>query len=394
MDITRSQLEKIIKEELEEQGIELNEIEPVVPNWQIGAAIVGAIATVFSAACVAPVVAAAGAACVKMNKREFERIKRQLKAGDMESEEALAATIATALTPTLVDPKTRKPYPQIGPEKIQDKIKEEIARAVTAAQSAAPEGAELFNKFTFEQSKLSDAKNWAGLQPYTTIAIQALRDNGVRVESDTAVQSAISTGREYVRKTFGENVQEVKMRKGLRHYGTTAVATAAGAALGFFLGGLSGPATGLGAGVAAGSAARAGNEAYDKYLLKKIATESDILAAGLAVREQVEESEEPWDVDSWLESSLSKLTPKQRKSVIYEEAEFLLAGRKHGEEELANQIVDYLAKEGMLDNEERPQLPAEEIPQIGVQDEMPGEEERMVAESFGRMNQLAGVIKG
>ena len=48
----------------------------------------------------------------------------------------------------------------------------------------------------------------------------------------------------------------------------------------------------------------------------------------------------------------------------------------------------------MLDNEERPQLPAEEIPQIGVQDEMPGEEERMVAESFGRMNQLAGVIKG
>jgi hypothetical protein len=268
--------------------------------------------------------------------------------------------------------------------------------------------------FSYAEEELFDHMEQAGLTTAYAVYKDALIKNGVNVRARSAgelapqkmVPAAKKIATQVIKKAgVGAMVKEVKIRKSYRHAAAPVALAATGLPIGAFLGGAAGGGPtplggalawgGAAAGSAAGAAAGAGvNTLYDKYLLRKIATEKDLITIASLMRDETEETDEPWDIDTWLDEAISSLSPKQKKNIMYEEEEFVNAGQEHGEPEMASQIADYFAKEGMLDNEERPQLPAEEIPQIGVQDEMPGEEERMVAESFGRMNQLAGVIKG
>ena len=156
--------------------------------------------------------------------------------------------------------------------------------------------------------------------------------------------------------------------------GTTPATTSVGATVGAGMGG----AVGIGAGAL-----------YDKYLLSKVATESDLVHIGKLKKEESLLGEEPWDINLWLDEAIGSLSSSQKESIIYEEGELLEAGQKEEEEELASQIIDYLSKEGMLDTASEQSLPAEEVPQIGT--DMGIEDEHMIAESFRRMRRLAGL---
>ena len=118
---------------------------------------------------------------------------------------------------------------------------------------------------------------------------------------------------------------------------------------------------------------------------------------GKMKKEAAQEKKEEWDVDSvnsWLDGVIGELSPKQKKNIMYVEGELIAAGRKHGEKELANQIIKYLAKERMLDQGNVPDFPGMDLPQIEVGDDVePPEDLRMVAESK-RMLVIAGLIKG
>jgi len=182
-----------------------------------------------------------------------------------------------------------------------------------------------------------------------------------------------------------EEIEEAKIRQGFRHKHGHKIGGITGLAIGTLLGT---PGMALGA-IAGVGGTQQGNKLYDKYLLSKVATESDLVHIGKLKKEESLLGEEPWDINLWLDEAIGSLSSSQKESIIYEEGELLEAGQKEEEEELASQIIDYLSKEGMLDTASEQSLPAEEVPQIGT--DMGIEDERMIAESFRRMRRLAGL---
>jgi len=220
-----------------------------------------------------------------------------------------------------------------------------------------------------------------------------------------AISRAVDSAADKIQKVQQNDLKQLSETK-LRTPGqsarrASAVGTLVGGTVGIGIGALLGLATGVGttpattsvgATVGAGMGGAVGIGAgalYDKYLLSKVATESDLVHIGKLKKEESLLGEEPWDINLWLDEAIGSLSSSQKESIIYEEGELLEAGQKEEEEELASQIIDYLSKEGMLDTASEQSLPAEEVPQIGT--DMGIEDEHMIAESFRRMRRLAGL---
>ena len=304
------------------------------------------------------------------------------------TEKAIVMSIVEAISDSV--PTTDK-------EKYEQKAKATISKVVSSAiDRAKRNGVDLGNIY-FERARFRKAAKETGLNSILVIdIIEALEAAGASMDvskpSDVGPaidrQDVASLANKASKASLGTSAMgEVKVRDSVRHSLAPIAGGAIGVALGSFLP-IVGQAAGATLGLAAGSV---GNKMYDNYLLKKIATEDDIVAAAITSRDLSED--EAWSVTDWLDDSLRSLTDKQRESVVYEDAEFVESGRKYSEPEIASEISDHFSSLGMLDTEQRQFGPPKDEPaQIEMSDDL-YDDEAMVAESL-RFKKLAGILKG
>jgi uncharacterized protein YcfJ len=194
-----------------------------------------------------------------------------------------------------------------------------------AIQKCAVKGFDYY----YEEGELKKALEEKGVGSHTSIIIKALRDNNILVRK----QALMQRGMKMIGMASEAKIRQTTARKvGLPL--ATFIGGAIGGAAGGFVGNLPGAVTGAVAGGKLGQRAfDSVSSSYDKYLLRKVATEDDIVAAALSSRENSED----WNVEEWFSDSLSKLTDEQKSSVVYEKHMFLAAGEKYSDVEMAEE---------------------------------------------------------
>ena len=374
--MTKTQLKQIIKEE-----VELDEMARVADRpSDVAAASVGALIGLLGGPASPVTVIAGGVTAKALFRTIFKDLLRT--AAPKYSDETGEEDMLKALLAARVAYEKVKDTPEAQEEGVKWKGVAPVLDKVWV--DLEPQERKRV-KFDLQALEAAKRKLREEHQEYPEIVDEVYNEIKTYIQTHMGVDTALGAATVRATRAATQHFKEVKLRRGSAKIGG-AIGLGIGTLLGF---GVSSAATGP-AGAALGLA---GGAIYDKYLLSKMATEDDLVHIGNLKKEESIKNEVPWDVNSWLAETIGKLSPKQRKNIIYEEAELLKAGREQNEEELASQIIDYFAQEGMLDDEGAPQLPGMEVPQIDVDDEVPPEETRMVAESK-RMLVIAGLIKG
>ena len=373
MRITKEQLKRIIKEELamNEAEAKLHPLAGAIAGLAVAAA-----AVLSGPALPATALAGAGMATLIQN-HVGKRLSQVYADVDIGDEDALVKLLVNAVNLAAEAATAANKEESADPQKALEAVKankdkmNELIKAVakdvsdrsksvcrTAGKEASVLGIKCFT-FTYESDELQTALDQADLGKYLMAFETALKANGLKVSSGLGRKIGQAVGL----------AKEVKVKRSLRHKAGIPLATiiggavggAAGAVAGNVPGAVAGGLAGAGAGTAAGTKL---NTRYDKYLLRKVATENDIVAAAIAHKEEAEETGADWDVEAWMEEVLSGLTEKQRGYIVYEEEEFLKAGRVYGDVELADELASHFQKQGLLDAEGIESIPSTEPVQI------------------------------
>jgi hypothetical protein len=392
MKITKEKLKSLIKEEINE--IKMKSLDDNLETGikRVAGLLIGGAIGCFAGPPGAAVGAGAGLAVANRNIAKkcsaIESEAVQMLKTAKSTEKAIVMSIVEAISDSV--PTTDK-------EKFAQKAKATVSKVVSSAITRAKDNGVDLGNIYFERSRFREAAKEAGLDSVLIIdIIKALKEAGASIDisKPSDVGSAIdrqdvaSLADKASKASLGTSAMgEVKVRDSVRQSLAPIAGGVAGVALGSFL-----PVVGQAAGAALGMAAgSAGSRMYDNYLLKKIATEDDIVAAAITSRDL--SKDEAWSVTDWLDDSLRSLTDKQRELVVYEADEFVESGRKYGEPEMASEISAHLSSLGMLDREQRQFGPPRGEPaQIEMSNDL-YDDEAMVAESL-RLKRLAGILKG